>query len=125
MMNHADSIPRCPICSHEMVVTQLECPECESKVVGKLSLPMLARLPKDLQDVVVVFLQCRGNFREVERELGISYPTVSKKLDTINLFLEAMVSEEDSPRARILRQLDAGELAFKEAVALLKKQETA
>lgn len=124
-MNQADSIPRCPICSHEMVVTHLLCPECESEVVGKLSLPKLARLPKDLQDVVVVFLQCRGNFREVERELGISYPTVSKKLDTVNLFLEAMVSEDDSPRARILRQLDAGELPFKEAVELLKKQETA
>ena len=124
MMLRNGLIPPCPVCGHEMLVTRLACPECESQLEGRLALPALARLPRELQDVAVVFLGCRGNFREVERELGISYPTVSKKLDAINLFLRAMGADEDSPKARILRQVDAGELGVKDAVELLKKQES-
>ena len=116
-------VTRCPVCSHELLVTRVACPECLSELQGKFSYPALARLPKELQDVVLTFLRCRGNFREVERELGISYPTVSKKLDAINLFLEAMGSEADSHKARILRQVDAGELSVREAVEMLRRPE--
>ncbi len=114
-------MPCCPICGHGVMVTRITCPQCESELQGKFSVPVLARLPKELQDLALTFLRCRGNFREVERELGISYPTVSKKLDALNLFLEAMGSAEDSPKARILRQVDSGELPVREAVELLKQ----
>jgi hypothetical protein len=80
----------------------------------------LARLPKELQDIVEVFLRCRGNIKEVERELGISYPTVSKKLDVINLFLDVM-GQGDERKTRILRQLEAGELTAADAVRLLRQ----
>jgi hypothetical protein len=103
-------------------VTRVTCPECLSELHGKFSVPSLARLPKELQDVAVTFLRRRGNFREVEEDLGISYPTVSKKLDAINLFLEAMGTAEDSPSARILRRVDSGELAVREAVELIRQQ---
>lgn len=85
-------------------------------------MPSLARLPRELQDVALTFLRRRGNFREVEEDLGISYPTVSKKLDALNLFVEAMGTSEDSASARILRRVDSGELAVREAVELLKQQ---
>ena len=118
----SDLIPCCPICGHGVWVTRVTCPECASELQGKFSVPVLARLPKELQEVALTFLRCRGNFREVERELGISYPTVSKKLDALNLLLEAMGSGEGSPKARILRQVDSGELAVRDAVELLKQQ---
>jgi hypothetical protein len=104
-----------------MQVTELACQQCESHLSGKFSVPSLARLPKDLQQVATIFLRCRGNFREVEGQLGISYPTVSKKLDAINLFLDAMGETEDSPKARILRQVDAGEIEVREAVEMLRQ----
>ena len=106
-----------------MMVVQLACEECHSQLHGTFALPSLAKLPRELQDVALVFLRYRGNFREVERELRISYPTVSKKLDAINLFLQAMGAREDSVKARILRQVESGELGVREAVGLLKQQE--
>ena len=89
---------------------------------GSFPLPRLARLPRELQDVVEVFLRCRGNIKEVERELGISYPTVSKKLDAINALLDVMGSA-DEKKTRILRQLEAGEIAAADAVRLLRQRD--
>lgn len=116
--------PTCPVCQKGLVIRSLWCEGCESELRGRFALPKLARLPKDLQDVVVVFLQCRGNIKDVERVLGISYPTVSKKLDTINLLLAEMETESE-PRARILRRVQAGEITAAEALRLLKEQKEA
>ncbi|NLW51316.1 MAG: DUF2089 domain-containing protein [Candidatus Brocadiaceae bacterium] len=104
-----------------MRVTGMRCDACGTELRGSFSLPRLARLPRELQDVVEVFLSCRGNIKEVERRLGISYPTVSKKLDAVNLLLAAMGSENEA-RSRILRQLEAGDLTVAEAVDLLQRQ---
>ena len=113
-------VTTCPVCGEGLAVRALQCPACESELHGRFALPRLARLPRELQDVVEVFLHCRGNIKEVERELGISYPTVSKKLDAINLLLACM-GTRDKTRARILRRLEAGELTVSEAVRLLKE----
>ena len=99
----------------------LRCDACESELHGHFSLPRLARLPRELQDVVELLVSCRGNLKEVERELGVSYPTVSKKLDAINLFLGAMGSE-DSENARILRLLEAGDVTVQQAVEMIRER---
>ena len=123
-MNTSASSPNlvvstCPVCREELVVTVLSCPRCTTALHGTFALPPLARLPAELQEIVVAFLRCRGNLKELERELGISYPTVCKRLDAINYLLAAMAAP-NSARTRILRQLEAGELTPAEAVAQLK-----
>ena len=120
MLDSHDMVTSCPVCGQSLTVRTLCCDACESELRGRFSLPRLARLPRELQDVVEVFLRCRGNIKEVERELGISYPTVSKKLDAINLFLAAMASKDEA-RARILRQLEAGDLSVADAVKRLRE----
>ncbi len=112
---------RCPVCHGEVSVVALRCDGCESELRGRFSLPRLARLPRELQDVVELLVSCRGNLKEVERELGVSYPTVSKKLDAINLFLGAMGSE-DSENARVLRLLEAGDVTVQQAVEMIRKR---
>jgi hypothetical protein len=119
MNEKREPVTTCPVCGEGFSVRELACDSCGSQLRGNFSFPRLARLPKDLQDVVEVFLRCRGNIKEVERELGISYPTVSKKLDQINLLLLSMGSQDEG-KARILRQLDAGELSVADALELLK-----
>ena len=116
----AKMVSTCPVCGEGLLVRALSCEACESELRGRFVPPRLGRLPRELQDVVEVFLRCRGNIKEVERELGISYPTVSKKLDAINLLLSAMGST-DSAKVRVLRQLDAGELTVAEAIGALSQ----
>ena len=62
----------------------------------------------------------RGNIKEVEKELGISYPTVRKKLDEIIHALGYASQAERVKREEILDAIDKGEISAKEGIALLK-----
>jgi len=117
-----ETVSSCPVCGGGLTIHQLACDHCDLELKGRFGLPRLARLPRELQDVVEVFLKCRGNIKEMERELGISYPTVSRKLDAINLLLLSM-EDPDSSKARVLRQIESGELTVTKALALLKSPE--
>lgn len=111
-------ISRCPICSEELSISRLHCRSCETQIETDLPIPAIFRLPEDLQRFVLIFLSCRGNIREVEKELGISYPTVCKRLDLVNELLSNRRSAVD--RIAILEQLERGEITAREAAQLLK-----
>ena len=68
-------------------------------------------------------MRCRGVIRDVERMLGISYPTVRAKLDSAVNALEATLADTPAPenprRRAILSQVEEGTLSATEAVALL------
>ncbi len=115
-------VSRCPICGEEMVVSRLSCGSCETRIETDLPIPPFFRLPEDLQAFVLIFLRCRGNIREVEKELGISYPTVCKRLELVNALLGNRTSSAPPPASRmeILERLERGEISAKEAAQLLK-----
>ncbi|HEY9900245.1 MAG TPA: DUF2089 domain-containing protein [Pantanalinema sp.] len=115
---------RCPVCSDALRVTELACPGCDTSIRGTFGLPLLAQLPSDLQEFIVTFVTCRGNIREVEKALGVSYPTVRNRLESA---IEALgrttptTPPSASPnRSEILASLERGELSAAEAIAKLE-----
>src|SRR5438132_2594595 len=76
-------ILKCPSCSGDLAVSKLSCHSCDITLDGDFSLPPLLRLNRAQLDFVEVFLKNRGIIREVERELGVSYPTVRARLDEV------------------------------------------
>ena len=111
-------ITRCPFCGDELAITRLSCCGCNTQIDSQLDIPLFFRLPPDLQDFVLVFLRCQGKIRDVEKELGISYPTVCKRLDLVN----ELLGNNGPPinRTHILEQLERGEINVQEATQLLK-----
>ena len=79
---------QCPICEHEIKVTKLACTYCPTTMEGKFHTCKFCKLPADQLLFVETFLKCRGNIKEVEKELGISYPTVRSRLDSVIHTLE-------------------------------------
>src|SRR5690606_3276886 len=73
----------CPVCGETLAVRRLHCRRCDTGVEGHFEMPRLARLSPEQQVFVETFLKVRGNIREMERELGVSYPTVRSRLDEI------------------------------------------
>ncbi len=119
---------RCPVCAEELAVTKLRCGHCETGIEGNFDLPPFAKLNREQLEFVEIFLKCRGNIKEVERELGISYPTVRGRLDgvleALGYRVEAHAAGEDAGRQNrrkeILDALNKGEIGPEEAVKLLK-----
>ena len=123
---------RCLFCNGDLAITCLHCKGCGTKIESELPIPRYFRLGQDLQDFVLVFLRCRGNIREVEKELGISYPTVCKRLDLVNELLGNARQMEDEVKAAadpaaqntkrqsILEDLEQGKIGAGEAAQLLR-----
>jgi hypothetical protein len=82
-------------------------------------------LSPEAKDFLFVFVKNRGNIREVERELGISYPTVRNRLNAAIAELGITEQPEWTPeeiaaeRVEILRELENGKLSPSEAEELL------
>jgi len=116
---------KCPSCQGNLDVAELNCPTCAIAIKGEFALPGLLRLAPAQLDFVEVFLKNRGVIRDVERELGISYPTVRARLDEVVAALGYLVrpspSESTSPdeassqRRKILEDLKAGKITPEQA----------
>ena len=113
----------CPVCGQALEITRFHCGSCDTTIDSRVPVPAFFRLPDELHLFVLIFLRCRGNIREVEKVLGISYPTVCKRLDQVNELLgQKPAAGAGTPPSRdeILGQLERGQITAKQAAALLK-----
>lgn len=118
-------VSRCPVCGKELVAVRLRCENCETVIENSFRLSRFDYLTDDELRFVETFLRCRGNIKEVERALGISYPTVRARLDGILKRLGLFAAgEEEKLRAdrkeQVLAALERGEITPEQAVEQLK-----
>ena len=78
-----DVISTCPVCSSELAVTRLHCRSCGTTLEGDFSVGRFGRLNRDQVAILESFLRARGNLRDMERELSISYPTVRSRVEAL------------------------------------------
>ncbi|MEQ4203721.1 DUF2089 domain-containing protein [Actinopolymorpha sp. B9G3] len=69
----------CPVCGAGLQVTRLGCGSCGSELSGVFESCGFCGLTDAERSVLQVFLVSRGNMREVERHLGVSYPTARQR----------------------------------------------
>ena len=128
-----DVISTCPVCSSELAVTRLHCRNCGTTLEGDFSVGRFGRVNRDQLTLLESFLRSRGNLREMERELGISYPTVRSRVEALVRALgfgeRAETDEADEPttdtgeprsREEILQALARHEMSADEAAAAIR-----
>jgi len=117
-------IHTCPICNHSLHVKKLECSHCQTVIENDFTLSRFATLSKEQIHFVEVFLLSRGNIKVVEKELGISYPTVRGKLNEIIKLLGHNQGEAEGmdDKSHIITMLENDEISPKEAIELLKQK---
>jgi hypothetical protein len=119
---------QCPACGGPLVITEIKCANCHLTMQGEFKPGLFSTLTDDQLTFVRAFLRVRGNLSEMEKVLGVSYPTIRNKLDEINKVLETSEKAPDaSPaptasneRNAILARVAAGEIDAAEALAQLK-----
>lgn len=116
-------LSRCPVCSSKLKITRLKCSNCGTIIENEFELSNLSYLNGDQLKFMEIFIKCRGNIKEVEKELGISYPTVRAKLDEVVAALGYTVTKsKDLPDSKdIIDMLEKGEITAEQAINMLKE----
>jgi hypothetical protein len=137
-----DVIATCPVCSDELTITRLHCRSCGTALEGEFGVGRFGRLDREQMHLLESFLRSRGNLKEMERELGISYPTVRGRVDALVRALglsddaatdDELETDDDfepesaaetvdvtAERRAILEQLAAKEISADEAASRLR-----
>jgi hypothetical protein len=116
-------ISNCPVCSKQLKITKLECTHCHTTIQNEFELSKFMALGQDQLHFIEIFLKCRGNIKEVEKELGVSYPTVRGKLDDIITSLGYSTNKKDQlDKKKVVSMLEKGEISADEAISLLKEE---
>ena len=139
---------KCCICGEKMIVSRLSCEHCGTTLEGQFTGCRFCSLSPEEELFLLTFIKSRGSIKDVERELGISYPTVRSALDNLIASLgltdapaeeETAESEDDPPpkassksrrrtdpdnaaaRKDILRMLSEHKITADEAAKRLKE----
>lgn len=78
-----DVISTCPVCEGELAITRLHCRSCGTALEGEFGVGRFGRLSREQLALLESFLRSRGNLKDLERELGISYPTVRGRIEAL------------------------------------------
>ncbi len=114
-------IGECPICQSDLIVKKLQCTSCKTEISGEFQLSKFSYLSKEHLYFIEVFIRNKGNIKHIEKELGISYPTVKRNLDEVIVSLGYEVSnEEKANKNEIFIKLENGEITATEAARLMK-----
>lgn len=110
----------CPVCSEHLALTRLSCDECGTELSGHFPTCEYCGLSSEDRETLRVFLASRGNMKEVERHLNVSYPTARARFDQILLKLGHDTSERPSTEAMdTLESLAGGQIDVEEALRRL------
>jgi len=99
-------------------VVKLECPSCAAEVNGNFESCPVCALEGESRRVLDLFLAARGNLKQVQRELGVSYPTARQRVEKMFRQLEGKIDPQDP--GDVLARLQAGEISVDEAERLLR-----
>lgn len=116
-------ISKCPICSAKLKIIKLKCNKCGTVIENDFEFSKFEYLGEEHLNFMEVFLKCRGNIKDVEKELGISYPTVRAKLDEVVSALGYNIEVKKSivSNKEILDLLEKGEISADQAVNMMKE----
>ncbi len=122
---------KCHYCGGEVFITETKCRNCGVITKGDFEGCDLCRLSTEAKEFIRVFIECEGNIRNVEKALGISYPTVKSRLAQVKDEFKTLSPQSSnyidfsrkSQRRTILKNIENGELSVEEALKQLREEQ--
>ena len=113
---------KCAVCGGTLHVTRLKCDTCSSELSGSFTPCRFCSLDAQNLAFLEIFIKNRGSIKDIEREMGISYPTVRNNLD--NLLTALGYGKEPTrplTKKEILDRLAKKEISSADALAMLEE----
>lgn len=105
----------CPSCGGSLHIERLRCASCGTRVEGAFRLPRLARLSPDSQRLVELLVLTSGSLKAVATHVGVSYPTIRKRVDALVDELRAQLDADERFREGLLDRVEQGARTAAEA----------
>jgi hypothetical protein len=112
----------CPVCDERLALTRLSCPACDTELSGAFATCEFCVLSSEDRDVLRVFLASRGNMKDLERHLGVSYPTARARFDALlsKIGIDRPAAAGTPTRMELMEQVARGEIDIDEALMRLE-----
>lgn len=124
--------PRCPVTGEPLFVSELRSEHSGITIRGEFEVPKFGLLSEEQLHLLEVFIRSRGVITVMEKQLGVSYPTVKARIESLidSLGYEPYVQDKKRDRhataeskRKILDRLEKGEIDPKEAKRQIKELE--
>jgi hypothetical protein len=112
----------CPVCNERLALTRLSCPACDTELSGGFATCEFCVLSNDDREILRVFLASRGNMKDLERHLGVSYPTARARFDALlsKIGIDRPATGPSATRVELMEQVARGEIDIDEALKRLE-----
>jgi hypothetical protein len=116
----------CPVCGETLALTRLSCQACGTELSGDFQACEFCALSTEDRELLRVFLSSRGNMKELQSFLKVSYPTARLRFDNLlaKLGLDKGGAQPEPPsadRVDILQALARGDIDMGEAERRLQR----
>lgn len=120
-------LTNCPFCKGDLIIKTAKCSQCHTEIRGDFRFSRFHMFDKEQLYFIEIFLKNEGNIKLVEKELGISYPTVKNKLQKVIKTLgytphqnadekKDYKNEVKKERLKVLNDLSKGLIDTKDAI---------
>ena len=123
-----NSLSRCPVCDQTLTITRLHCRNCDTTIEGHFALRAFDQLTQEQLVFMETFVRCEGKLNRMEKEMGLSYPTLRSRLTDLIRAMGYEVGQEeaaapamaDDERRKVLDDIAAGKISSEQALKLLQ-----
>ena len=102
----------CPQCKLPMKPVSIGCQSCDVQVSAQFEAHPLLSLTSEELHFLMIFIHCEGKIGDMEKALGISYPTVKAKIHKLKSKLSEDLQDNKADTLKLLDKLEKGEINF-------------